>query len=152
MVCRNKVTVMLSYTQKKDILNYFKNAGFEVTEIAENIIDVEKKAPKYYLQLLIDDDITVSRFSVRNEEFHFEFDNYYNMLKMSAKFSVDQEIELQYAHPFLGMDIDMEKYKLMPVSHIVIGLLSRAPVSSELLRDIYHLTKDLDELIKEGDS
>ncbi len=140
---------MLSFTQKKDILNYFKQNGFEVTEIADNIIDIEKKSPKFYLQILLDDDITVSRFDVKTDEFYFEFDNYFTMFKMEAKFSLNQEITLNYQHPFLGADLDIEKFKLAPVSSIVLDLLSQAPIASELMRDVYNITKHLDELIKE---
>ncbi len=143
---------MLSFTQKKDILNYFRQSGYEVNEISDSIVDITKKNPKFYMQIIIDDDITISRFSIRTEEFYFEFDNYYSMLKMHAKFSIGEEVELQYAHPFLGADLDMEKYKLMPISSVTIDLLSQAPVSSELLRDIYNITKDIDALMKEGDS
>jgi hypothetical protein len=149
MVCCGEGLDMLSFTQKKDILNYFKQNNYEVEEISDNIIDIMKKNPKFYLQIIIDDDIKVSRLSIRTEDFYFEFDNYYNRLKMSAKFSIGEEVELQYQHPFLAMDIDMEKYKLMPISYLVIDLLSQAPIASELIRDVYNITQHLDELIKE---
>jgi len=145
------VTEVLSPTQEKDIFNYFRSAGYEVTEISDNIIDIEKKSHNFYMQIILDEDIIISRFSIKTNEFIMDFDNYNAMFKMEAKFSVNQQIELNYQHPFLGANLDIEKFKLAPVSSIVIDLLSQAPIASELIRDVYRITKDIDQLMKEGE-
>ncbi len=142
---------MLSFTQKKNILDYFKDAGYSVVEVSDNIIDISKDKANFYLQLHLEDEIKVLRVIVKTDDFSFEYNDYFPLVKLYVKFQPNYEINIQYQYPFLGFDLDLEQFKISPITSLITDLLSQLPVSAELIKDVRQITRELDQLLKEGE-
>ncbi len=136
---------MLSFAQKKSVIDDFKQRGYEVLQVSDNIIDVSRGKDGFYLQLLFEEEIKILRFIIKSDDFSFEFNDYFPLLKLYAKFQPSYEIKLEYQYPFMGADLNVELFKIMPVTSIVGDLLSQTPISTELLREILKITKEIDQ-------
>jgi hypothetical protein len=140
---------MMSVNKIEELITYFKSKGYKIDIIKDNTLEISRGESGFYLQILVEDEITVLNFSVKSNVFSVEFDNYNAKVKLFAIFSTNLEINIEYQHPFIFLHLDMEEFQVMPVTSLVTSLLVQMPVAGELINDIRKITKDLDEKLKE---
>ncbi len=133
----------------EELTKYFQNNGYKVETINHNRLEVTKDGYKdFYLKIIAEDEITVLKFTISSKDFSIEFDNYVSQVKLFADFSTNNQITIQYSHPFLFLHLDTEEFSIRPVTSLVTSLLVQLPVSGELIEDVRRITKELDKKIR----